>query len=167
MRVKLKVPKPTAGFPFRTSYIVLPLVILLVSIIVTAFFYGQLPDPVNFTMGETNTERWLSRASVTFIMVVPQLLLTLMGTGTALAVNAILRRWPPDAHINAPRLIGVMGNMPALPQTVLCFAMLDVFSYNSYRIILLPLWAIGLVTGVVGTVILGFFLKSAIANFKR
>jgi len=53
-----------------------------------------------------------------------------------------------------------MGNMVALPQLVLTFAMLAIFSYNSYGIYLMPLWIFALIVMGLGGIILGavFFL---------
>jgi hypothetical protein len=54
----------------------------------------------------------------------------------------------------------LMGNMVALPQLVLVFAMLAIFSYNSYGIYLMPLWIFALIVMGLGGVVLGivFFL---------
>ena len=55
-----------------------------------------------------------------------------------------------------------MGNMVALPQIILCFAMLDIFSYNSYQIHLMPVWIFALIIMVIGGIILGIFLFQAV-----
>ncbi len=55
-----------------------------------------------------------------------------------------------------------MGNMVALPQIILCFAMLDIFSYNSYQIHIMPLWVFALIIMGLGGIILGVFFIRAI-----
>ncbi len=55
-----------------------------------------------------------------------------------------------------------MGNMIALPQIILCFAMLDIFSYNSYQVHIMPLWVFALITMGLGGIILGIFFIRAI-----
>ena len=59
-----------------------------------------------------------------------------------------------------------MGNMIALPQIILCFAMLDIFSYNSYQIHLLPLWLFALIVMIMGGVIIGIFFILAIREIS-
>ena len=56
----------------------------------------------------------------------------------------------------------VMGNMIVLPQIILCFAMLDIFSYNSYQIHLMPLWVFALIVMGLGGMALGIFFILAI-----
>ena len=55
-----------------------------------------------------------------------------------------------------------MGNMVALPQIILCFAMLDIFSYNSYQMHIMPLWVFALIIMGLGGIILGIFFIRAI-----
>ena len=53
--------KPEKKIGFRWSYIVLPLVILLISIVITIYFYGKLPDAVvwRFNSNDSPTiNRW-------------------------------------------------------------------------------------------------------------
>ena len=49
-----------------------------------------------------------------------------------------LFRQPDSTRAQPERILLVMGNMIALPQIILFFAMLDIFSYNSYQIHILP-----------------------------
>ena len=58
-----------------------------------------------------------------------------------------------------------MGNMIALPQVILCFAMLDIFSYNSYQIRLMPLWVFALIVMGLGTIISGIFFMWGLRQF--
>ncbi len=55
-----------------------------------------------------------------------------------------------------------MGNMIALPQIILGFAMLRIFIYNSYQIQIMPLWTFALIIMVLGGIILGIFFIRAI-----
>jgi hypothetical protein len=52
--------------------------------------------------------------------------------------------------------------MVALPQIILGFAMLDIFSYNSYQIHLMPLWIFALIVMGLGGMALGIFFILAI-----
>jgi len=54
-----------------------------------------------------------------------------------------------------------MGNILALPQLIILFAMLDILSYNSYQTHILPMWlflivVLGLATA--GLLALGIFI---------
>jgi len=60
-----------------------------------------------------------------------------------------------------------MGNMVALPQIILTFAMLDIFLYNAYQVHLIPLWVFALIVIIAGGVILGTFLIQALRQFRR
>ena len=60
-----------------------------------------------------------------------------------------------------------MGNMVALPQIILIFAMLDIFLYNAYDIRLIPLWIIVIVVLLLGTIILGVFFFRTLQQFQE
>jgi hypothetical protein len=65
------------------------------------------------------------------------------------------------------RILMTMGNMVALPQIILIFAMLDIFLYNAYEIRLLPLWVIIIAVLLIGTIILGIFFLQTLRNSRR
>ena len=66
------------------------------------------------------------------------------------------------AVVSPEMTITVMGNMVVLPQIIFFFAILDVFSYNSYQIHPLPLLAVSLIVVGGGAVILGVFFIRAL-----
>jgi len=68
--------------------------------------------------------------------------------------------------VNMDTIAIAMGNMLALPQAILFFAMLDIFSYNAYEIRILPLWAIALIIMALGAVILGIFFVRSIRQVR-
>ena len=63
--------------------------------------------------------------------------------------------------------IGIMGNMLVIPQVIIFFAMIDVFSYNSYQTHFLPLWLNALIVLLAGGLILGIFFLRAILRAWR
>ncbi len=65
------------------------------------------------------------------------------------------------------RLLPVMGNMIALPQFILTFAMLDVFLYNAYQIKFIPIWVFITIIMVLGVIILGVFFFQIIRQARR
>ncbi len=150
---------------FHWSYILLPAVILLLSIILTVYFYHRLPVEVAYHFKSDGLpDRWLSREAIILWTLLPQLLLTLLAAAFTWGITRLGARFrqPESAVVKSERIILLMGSMIALPQTILCFAMADIFSYNSYRIHLLPLWVFALIVMGVGGIILGIFFLQAI-----
>ena len=155
---------------FHWSYIILPLVILSLSIILTGYFYHQLPTEVAYHFKlDGSPDRWLSREMITVWLLVPQLLLTLVAGAITWGVTklGILSGQPEGTWIKPEGILSVMGNMVALPQIILCFAMLDIFSYNSYQIHIMPLWVFALIIIGLGGIILGIFFILVIRRAWR
>ena len=151
--------------PFRWSYILLPLAILALSIILTAYFYHQLPTEVAYHFKlDGSPDRWLGRGMVTLWLLVPQLILTLVAAAITWGITrlGILSNQPESAWIKPEGILSLMGNMVALPQIILCFAMLNIFSYNASQMHIMPLWIFALITMGLGGVILGIFFILAI-----
>ena len=150
---------------FHWGYIILPVVILLLSIILTAYFYHRLPVEVAYHFQADGTpDRWLSRGAIILWMLLPQLFLTLLAGAITWGITKLsaLFRQPEDTLIKPERILLFMGNMIALPQVILCFAMLDIFSYNSYQIHIMPLWVFALIVMGLGGIILGIFFMRAV-----
>jgi uncharacterized membrane protein len=151
--------------PFRWSYIIAPLVIFLLSVVLSAYFYHLLPAEVAVHFKVDGTpDRWLSREVTMVLALVPQVLLVLLAAAIAWGINKmVVRFWQPErTRTNLKTILLLMGNMIALPQLVLCFAMLDIFVYNAYQIHLLPLWIFALIIMVSGGVVMGMFFVRAI-----
>ena len=167
--VKSKEPiKETAKgdtLPFHWSYIIAPLAILILSIILTAYFYHQLPNEVAYHFKpDGSPDRWLSRGAAIAWAVAPQLLLTLLAGAITWGITKLLSlsRQTEGALIKPERVLSLMGNIIALPQIVLLFAMLDIFSYNSYQMHLMPVWVFALIIMVLGGIVLGIFFVQTI-----
>ena len=157
----------TEALPFHWSYIILPLAILCLSIILTAYFYRLLPVEVAYRFkpdGSPAPDSWLSRGMITLWLLVPQFLLTLLAGAITWGITklGILSRQSGSAWIKLKGMLSLMGNMIALPQIILCFAMLDIFSYNSYQLHIMPLWVFTLIIMGLGGIILGIFFILAI-----
>ena len=172
VKSKKPVKQTTKGAPlaFHWGYIILPVAVFLLSIILVACFYRLLPVEVAYHFqSDGSPDRWLSRGMIVFLMLLPQLILTLLSgaiTWGIARVSALFSR-PPNTGIKPERILLLMGNMIALPQIILCFAMLDIFSYNSYQIHLLPLWAFALIIMGLGGIVLGVFFIQAIRRAWR
>ena len=98
------------------------------------------------------------------MMLVPQLFLMLVAAALAWGMTKVTSRFqqPGETRVNLGTILSLMGNMVALPQIVLGFAMVDIFVYNAYQIHLPPLWAFALIVMVAGGVVIGLLFFRAI-----
>jgi len=147
--------------PFRRAYIIFPAAVLLTCVVLAAVFYPQLAEPVayHFTGGEP--DRWLSRGAIISWLLVPQFVFTLLGWLLARGLLLFSARFRQAENPAVRTLLLLVGNMVALPQLILGFAMLSVFSYNVYQVQFIPLWLFAALVMLVGVIVLGvFFLKA-------
>jgi uncharacterized membrane protein len=128
---------------FRWSYIVAPVVVFLLSLILFASFYHMLPAEVAVRFDVDGApEMWLGRGATMLWLLLPQLLLVLVAWGIAWGATRLDTRWgwARGGVARAGRMVSFMGNVVALPQLIILFAMLDILSYNSYQTHILPMW---------------------------
>jgi len=160
----------TQTLPFRWNYIILPLVFVSLSIILSAYFYHLLPTEVAYHFKLDGTPDKLLSREVTIIWVLtPQLLLTLLAGGIIWGLTKLgnLFRQTEDTWIKPERIVSLMGNMVALPQLIVFFAMLNIFSYNSYQIHLIPMWIVLLITLGLATIALMVFLAFIVFRARQ
>jgi uncharacterized membrane protein len=158
------------GQAFSWTYILLPLAVLLLSIILAVYFYPRLPIEVatHFRPDGTPT-RLLSRGTSMIWLLAPQLFFTLTAAGITWGITRIglLSQPAADSGIRPHQTLQFMGNAFALPQLVLFLVMLDIFSYNSYQIHIMPLWASVFIVVGLATVVFAIFLASLIARARK
>jgi len=145
---------------FRWRYIILPLTILLLSIVLVIYFYRLLPADVAYHFASDGLpDSWISRGTAVLWTLLPQFFLALLAVAVTWGITKIdiFVRQTVAAGLDLQTLLALMGNMVALPQIIILFAMLDIFSYNAYQIRLLPLWAFALIVMGLGAIILGIF----------
>ncbi len=153
-----------AALAFHWNYIILPVVILFLSIILAAYFYHLLPVELAYRFKpDGSPERWLGRGVIILWMLLPQLLLTLVAGALTWGITKLsaLFRQPERALIQPERILLFMGNMIVMPQIVLCFAMLDIFGYNSYHVHIMTLWVFALIIMGAGGIVLGIIAARA------
>jgi uncharacterized membrane protein len=151
---------------FRWTFIIVPLALLFISLVLTAVFYSQLPSRVAYHFQDSSPDRWLSRGAFVAWLIMPQFLFTLLAFLTVRLVLLSARYWPLDNTV-IRKVLPVMGNMFALPQAILTFAMLDIFLYNAYQIRLIPLWIFTIIILVLGVVVLGVFFIQTSRQARR
>jgi len=158
------------GLPFRWSYIILPAAILLLSIVLSAYFYHLLPTEVAYHFELDGTpDRWFSRGMTMVWVLVPQFLFTLLAGAIVWGITklGILSVQTASTWIKPERMLSLMGNMIALPQLIVCFAMADIFSYNSYQMHIMPMWIFLLIILGLATIALGLLLIVIFTRARR
>jgi len=165
-------PQPVtraANLVFRWRYAALPLAVLVLTIALVAYFYHLLPEEVVYRIGtDGSPDDTMMRGSIVLWSLLPQLFLTLLALAVTWGVTKLgtSSKQMEDFRINLDTVALAMGNMIALPQAILFFAMLDIFSYNSYEFRILPLWVIALIIMAVGAVILGIFFMRTMRQVR-
>ena len=89
----------------------------------------------------------------------PQLLVALLAGGVTWGIAGLTARVLQSESTGGKpeRILRLIGNMVAIPQIILGFAMLDIFLYNAYQVHLLPLWIFILIVMGLCAIILGIF----------
>ncbi len=153
---------------FRWAYIVLPVAIFLLSIVMSAYFYRLLPPlETAYHFQDGAPDKWMLGIGVVALAVIPQFVLVLFALVIILAATRLGTRLRLAENPVTGYLLVIMGNMVALIQIVLAFAMLDIFLYNAYQIHLMPLWLFALIVMILGGVVLGIFFVQAIRQSRR
>jgi len=155
---------------FHWSYISLPIAFLLLSIILAAYFYHLLPTEVAYHFKLDGTpDKWLSRPMTMVWVLTPQFFLVLLAGGTAWGVTnlIVLPKQVESVWIKPQRILSFMGNVIAVPQLIVCFAMLNIFSYNSYQRHIMPMWLFLLIILGMATIAMGLFLAVTISKAKQ
>ena len=160
----------TERMSFRWSYIALPVAFLLLSVVLAAFFYPRLPTElaIHFELDGT-PDGWLSREMTMVLVLVPQLLFALLATAVAWGITKIglLLKSAASTWIKPEHILLFMGNVIALPQLILCFAMLDIFSYNVFQRHIMPFWLFLVITLVLATAALGVLFVLTVLKARQ
>jgi hypothetical protein len=162
---KAKEPAAAKPMPFPWKAMMLPLVIFLLVAVMVLWFYGKLPQEVASRFAADGTpSAWTTRGTLIMWALLPQLMLTLLAVMVAWGVTRIgaLGHSAEGVGIKLDNLLLVMGNMIAIPQLILGFAMLNTFGYNAYQVRIVPLWAVVLIIAIAGAVTLGAFFITTI-----
>ncbi|MBN1644082.1 MAG: hypothetical protein JW856_04625 [Dehalococcoidales bacterium] len=147
---------------FRWSFVLLPLILLLISVIGVIYFYGKLPSDVVYNIESNDL---ISRNVIVLWTLVPQILLVLLSlslTWGADKLSSSLKQSGDSSIIKIDSILMVMSNMVALPQLILVFTMLNIFSYNAFQIQLSFLSALALAIIIVSVILLSVFFVRTI-----
>jgi len=151
---------------FRWRYIALPIAVLLITVVLSAFFYHLLPGETAYHFEDGLPDKWMGRGAIIAWTVIPQFIFVLLAGVVVWGMTKMSNRFQEVESSGITKMLYIMGNMVALPQLILGFAMLDIFSYNAYQVHLIPLWAFALIVMVLGAFVLGIIFTQAIRRIR-
>lgn len=131
------IPDSASGGPsgLRWQYVLLPLVLLVFTIVAAAYFYPLLPARVGYHFGNDGSpDAWVGKAVLVGLTIVLQLILSMAAAAIGLIVSRLgeIMKAGEVSVRSLGGVIAVMTNMVALPQLLVFFVVLDIFSYNAY-----------------------------------
>jgi uncharacterized membrane protein len=152
--------------PFRWTYVILPVAFFLLSLVLTAIFYRLLPSEVAYHFTGGIPDKTMPLAAFVGWMIIPQVFFTILSFTIARLIM-LSARYLPAEGTPLKHLLPVMGNMVALPQIILFFAMLQFILYNAYQTRLIPLWIIALIILALGGIVLSVFFIRIIRRSRN
>lgn len=150
----------------RWVYFWLPALFLILSIVLAIVSLALLPETVTWGFHTDTPERTLGRTAFAIWTVAPQLLCFLLALVVVRIVLFGAGYWSDEAFI-MKRLVTVMGNLLAIPQLILLFAMLEIFIYNSYQVHLIPVWLFAVIVLAGSGIYLILFFTKSIYQVRR
>jgi heme exporter protein D len=150
----------------RWVYFALPVALFLLTIILAVCFYPFLSSEVAYHFNGDFPDKWISRGGFIAWMIIPQFVFTIIAIAVVRLVMLSSRNFPKGTS-PLHDILPIMGNMLALPQLVIIFAMVSFFVYNAYQIRLISLWLFILIVLVIGGIILALLFMRAIRRARR
>jgi magnesium-transporting ATPase (P-type) len=125
-----------------------------------------MPEQVAYLFQEGPADKFISRGTFIAWMLVPHVFFTLLAF---ILVRLVLlgSRYRPEENPLTQKILPVMGNMVALPQVILTFALLQIFLYNAYHIQIIPIWVFAIIIMIAGGIVLGVFFLQSIRQAHR
>jgi uncharacterized membrane protein len=151
---------------FRWQYIALPLGFFLLSIILAAIFYAQLPAEVVYHFNGSTPDRTVVRGVFLAWMILPNIFFTIF----AVFITRIVMFWAkyvPPGETPLDQLLPVMGNIMALPQIVMFVAILQLVLYNIYNTGIMPLWIFASVILAAGAVAMVIIFIRILRRYRK
>jgi hypothetical protein len=155
---------------FHVKYFALPAAVLVLSLILIGVFYSKLPEETGWIFQEDGLpQKWLNKGTLVLWATVIQVILLLAAVSVTSVTAWIFNRYGQldKRGVNPQTVFTMMGNMIGMPQLIIFFAMLDIFSYNSYQIHVLPLWLNALLVLLAGGIIISIFFLRILLHIRR
>jgi uncharacterized membrane protein len=157
-------PKVTERF--RWFYVALPVALFLITIILAVCFYPFLSSEVAYHFDGDTPDKFISRGGFIAWMIIPQFIFAVIAIAVVRLVMLTSRNFPVGKS-PLQDILPIMGNMLALPQLVIIFALVSFFIYNAYQIKLISLWVFILIILVIGVIVLALLFMRAIRRARR
>jgi uncharacterized membrane protein len=154
--------KNSSLFDFRWGYVLLPLLMLVFSIVLIVVFYGRLPFPLAFHFDDAGApDAFAIPGLFVFWVLFLQVILTFGAILVTRAVSWLSRCFLTSGNIviNPRRILALTGNMVAIPQIIILYAILNIIIFNVYQVRIQPsILLFSLIVLMLGAVILTVFL---------
>jgi uncharacterized membrane protein len=154
---------PAVKTRLRWTYFLVPLLILAVSVVLMVYFYGKLPAQVIWQPNSANSPT-ISRGQLVLWAIVPQALFTLLAFIIGYGATRIgdLFKEAAASGIRLDSILLVMSNVVIIPQLILTFAMVRIFSYNSFQTNVDFVWWVSFAIILIGIIALSIFFIRAL-----
>ena len=167
----MKTSSSQSIFAFKWKYVILPWIFLALSVVLIWVYYSRLPFQVAWHFkSDGSGDGFVIKPLIIFWTLLPQVLLTLGATLITWIFTFMANRYLEAEHVlvDPRRIFMLIGNMVAIPQLIIVFAMLDIFRYNSNQSHLQPSVLIfALIVMVAGGIVLGVLLMQVMQHVYR
>ena len=155
--------KSSTDLSFRLSYIALPGVVALTTVVAIVIMYPSLPTELAYRFSSSGEPRGLiGRELFIGLMIGAQFIVVGLAAAVAVAIINMARRMMKDYPVAAPgNTIWLMVNMVVLPQLIVAFVALDAAYYARTATHIMTPWLFSLLAIGVGTLaIIVLFARS-------
>ncbi|AKG53733.1 hypothetical protein DGWBC_1078 [Dehalogenimonas sp. WBC-2] len=146
---------------FRLSFIILPLIITLLTAILSVIFFNRLPEAVyyRFDTGGVPSGNAVTKGTFLIMMVGIQGILLAVAYFATASISRVqtFRDNVGNFWFNPTRLLTLMGNMPAIIQFIIGYVLIDAIVYALQSDHLMPLWLFAVITLVIGAILILIF----------
>jgi hypothetical protein len=150
----------------RWTYIGLPLVFFVLTLITAGIFYAKLPQDIAYHFQGSTPDRWITRGAFICWMVIPHVFFILLSIFLT-RMLMLGGKYVAEGESPLPVLLPLMGNMIALPQIVMFTAFLQLIFYNGYDAGIAPLWLPAVIILILGAIVLGFVFAHLMRKFRK
>jgi hypothetical protein len=148
-------------------YVALPAAALLITLALAAVFFGRLTQEIAYLFLDNVPVRWIDRGIFLAWVLGLQSVFVLLSGALILLIILASRKIPLPETKLLRTLLTIIGNVVALPQFIIAYAMTGIFLYNIYEITLPPLQIIAVAVMIMGGIVLVVFFARAIAQARK
>ncbi|TFG46626.1 MAG: hypothetical protein E4H31_01115 [Dehalococcoidia bacterium] len=164
-------PHNTSPLKFRLRYIILPLALLVLTIVIAAIFYGQLPSEVHYRFGLDGDPSGnpVSKAALFGSLMAVQIVLLVIAYFTVRTIGSVqlFRDNINNFWFSPTRLLTIMGNMPTIIQLIMGYVLIDAIIYALQGNHLMPLWLFTVIALAGGGIVLIIYALPVVLQAYR